>query len=493
MTFICRFANGNIQSITDEEGNTLTYTYDGLNQLVKAEDTKYNSTTTYAYDAGGNLIEERVYSGTGDDLDQMLIIPYEYNNSNWKDLLISYDGETITYDAIGNPLSYRGGMEFTWNGRKLTNIQRNGTSTSYEYNVNGIRERKTTGSVVTEFFLNGSTILAQKTNGNTMWFFYDSNGTRVGFTYLGQTYYYAYNAQGDVVQILDSSSNVVVEYEYGSWGEARNITGSMAWTIGEENPFRYRGYYYDSESGLYYLNARYYDPMTHRFVNPDNIIASNGDITSYNLFSYCSNDPVNFSDPTGNAEVAAGAGGGSDVLSIIGAIFFVVQEVDAIVHGRPSVLQEIGTSVLNLATQAGEALNNFLAPPKTLAQSTPDEMVDAVKTILEKDRKRKVYKQAWLEHGKVMTGKSVSYAEARASLESGSSQNFMCRNYLEAAALVAGIPDSFHDDRHLLNGKCRYETEGRYRHFHVYGHHGAPHIWYKGEEGITSESLEPYW
>lgn len=231
-------ANGNIQSITDQNGNTLTYTYDGLNQLIKAEDTKHNSTTTYTYDAGGNLTEERIYAGTGSNLQQMLIIPYSYGNSNWKDLLTSYDGEAITYDEIGNPLSYRGGMEFTWYGRNLTNLQGNNTSASYEYNVNGIRERKTVNNTVTEFFLSGSTILAQKSGSNTMWFLYDSNGTRVGFTYLGQSYYYAYNAQGDVVQILDSNSNVVVEYEYGPWGEMRNITGSMANTIGQENPFQ---------------------------------------------------------------------------------------------------------------------------------------------------------------------------------------------------------------------------------------------------------------
>lgn len=118
----------------------------------------------------------------------------------------------------------------------------------------------------------------------------------------------------------------------------RNITGSMADTIGEENPFRYRGYYYDSESGLYYLNARYYDPMTHRFINPDSIIASNGDITSYNLFSYCSNNPVNFSDPTGNAEAAAGAGAG---FPVIGFIFFIIEEIDAAIHGRPGLIQQI--------------------------------------------------------------------------------------------------------------------------------------------------------
>ena len=87
-------------------------------------------------------------------------------------------------------------------------------------------------------------------------------------------------------------------------GNTLSVTGSMASTLGVDNPFRYRGYYYDEESGLYYLNSRYYDPVTRRFVNADRQL--NSDILGNNLFAYCSNNPINYSDPSGNAWVLNG-------------------------------------------------------------------------------------------------------------------------------------------------------------------------------------------
>ena len=101
----------------------------------------------------------------------------------------------------------------------------------------------------------------------------------------------------DVLGLFDKSGGKVVEYTYDSWGKLISTTGSKAGTLGAANPFRYRGYYYDSESGLYYLNSRYYDPETGRFVNADGQI--NSDLLGKNLFAYCNNNPVNHSDPDG--------------------------------------------------------------------------------------------------------------------------------------------------------------------------------------------------
>ncbi len=117
--------------------------------------------------------------------------------------------------------------------------------------------------------------------------------------YEGDSYYYHYNLQGDVLALVDEIGEVVVEYTYDSWGNILSVTGSMASTLGVDNPFRYRGYYYDEESGLYYLNSRYYDPVTGRFVNADAYLGANGDMLAYNLFAYCSNNPINYSDPLG--------------------------------------------------------------------------------------------------------------------------------------------------------------------------------------------------
>jgi len=123
-----------------------------------------------------------------------------------------------------------------------------------------------------------------------MYFFYDQSGSPYALMYNGVTYYYILNGQGDVVRLVDSTGSVVASYEYDPYGKILSATGSMA----EVNPLRYRGYYYDSETGFYYVNSRYYDPGVGRFLNGDTVsyLGVNGDLTSFNLFSYCGNNPV---------------------------------------------------------------------------------------------------------------------------------------------------------------------------------------------------------
>ena len=176
----------------------------------------------------------------------------------------------------------------------------NGKALSFAYNESGIRTQKTVDGVTTEYYLDGSTVLAQKTGNNTVWYYYDCNGTREALEYGGQVYYYLYNAQGDVMALYDNDLNIVAEYTYDSWGRVLSITGSLAETVGKANPFRYRGYYYDSETELYYLNSRYYDPETGRWINADDQLAGvGGEALGYNLFAYCKNNPVNMSDHSG--------------------------------------------------------------------------------------------------------------------------------------------------------------------------------------------------
>ena len=102
-----------------------------------------------------------------------------------------------------------------------------------------------------------------------------------------------------MVRILNSSGTVVTEYTYDAWGLLLTTSGSMASTVGKYNPFRYRSYYYDTETGFYYLQSRYYDPTVGRFLNADGIIGANGGILGYNMFAYCNNNPVMHSDPSG--------------------------------------------------------------------------------------------------------------------------------------------------------------------------------------------------
>ena len=170
------------------------------------------------------------------------------------------------------------------------------------YGSDGIRYEKTVNGVVHKYYLMGSTITAETiidgTNTTYIEYFYDNYGP-YGFSIDGTFYYYVKNLQGDVTQIRDVNNNLTASYVYDAWGKVLSVTESNNNNIGSKNAIRYRGYYYDTESNLYYLNARYYDPQIKRFLNPDGILGANGDIIGYNMYAYCSNAPVLFNDFSG--------------------------------------------------------------------------------------------------------------------------------------------------------------------------------------------------
>ena len=158
------------------------------------------------------------------------------------------------------------------------------------------------GSTTTKYLLNGTQILAQTTNGITTSFFYDQQGNRVAMADGSNNfYYYLYNIQGDVVALADASTGkLAATYTYDAWGKC-TVTNASGYTIGTQNPFRYRGYYYDTETGLYYLNSRYYDPEVGRFISVD--CQLNGSVLGYNMFTYCENNPVNNADVSGQSPI----------------------------------------------------------------------------------------------------------------------------------------------------------------------------------------------
>ncbi len=278
-----------------------SYTYDAKNQLVRHDSVTQNCTITYAYDAGGNITSKSVYAYTTGDLTGKTAtdtVSYDYGNDAWKDELTSYDGEAIEYDEIGNPELYRGwGM--TWQGRQLTKAVKDKTVT-YTYDSEGIRTSKTVGSTTTKYLLNGTQILAQKTGSTTLSFFYDQQGNRVGMADgSNKFYYYIYNLQGDVIALADASTGkLAVTYTYDAWGKLIELKDTTANSVGTQNPFRYKGYYYDTETSLYYLQSRYYDPDTGRFISADGQL--NEGVLGYNMFAYCENNPINGSDPNGD-------------------------------------------------------------------------------------------------------------------------------------------------------------------------------------------------
>ena len=122
------------------------------------------------------------------------------------------------------------------------------------------------------------------------------------FKYADTMYYYIKNLQGDVVKIIDRLGNTKVTYTYDAWGKVLSQTDTSIYNLANLNPFRYRGYAYDYQTGLYYLQSRYYDPITGRFLNADDVAFTKSaeSVLSTNVFSYCENDAINNNDSTGH-------------------------------------------------------------------------------------------------------------------------------------------------------------------------------------------------
>jgi len=277
-------AAGNIVSYTAPGQATVVYTYDDLGQLLGAVG---DQTYTYTYDSVGNILTANGHT-------------YTYGNANWKDLLTAYDGQSITYDASGNPTSYYNGTRwnFTWkNGRCLATATDGTTSISYAYDSDGLRTTKTVGGVVHNYFYSGGQLLRETYGSNVLDFSYDASGYPYALKYNGTTYYYITNLQGDVMYLVDSTCATVASYAYDPYGNILSATGPMA----EINPLRYRGYYYDAELEMYYLQSRYYDPMVGRFINADDVslLGVKNALQSFDLFTYCENNPTFSVDYTG--------------------------------------------------------------------------------------------------------------------------------------------------------------------------------------------------
>ena len=216
-------------------------------------------------------------------------------------------------------------MSFTWkNGRQLATFKNSSSTVSYTYNADGVRIGKS-GSKTITYEVSGTQIISEKNGTNTTYYLYDENGSPIGLTYKGTTYFYRKNLQGDIINITDSTGAKVVTYTYNAWGKLMSMTGNME--LGGNNPFRYRGYYYDTESGLYYLNSRYYDPVTGRFVSPEpNVDCGEFDegaeLIGYNVYAYCANNPVVHKDDTGESIILCiliGAGIGLIAGGVFGA------------------------------------------------------------------------------------------------------------------------------------------------------------------------------
>lgn len=323
-------ARGNITAISETplaDGNYRTvavYAYDAQNQLTEEKQYSYSSTAvgavptittyTYTYDTAGNILTK---SKNG-----VVTQTYTYGNNQWRDLLTKYNSNSITYDSIGNPINYANENAlygFTWcNGRSLSTASVEGThryEVGYTYDADGIRTKKTVmpygspAAVHTYITQNGKVVRETIGTGSTakiLDFIYDESGKPFALKYSTNggssfaTYYYVLNLQGDVVKLVHYIPGFeyaeMASYTYDAWGNILRSSGTLA----EINPLRYRGYYYDNDTGFYYLQSRYYDPANHRLINADVYTSTDStDAISCNMFAYCRNNPINISDPNG--------------------------------------------------------------------------------------------------------------------------------------------------------------------------------------------------
>ena len=299
---------GNVTKVTENSSQTgKAYAYDAQGQLIREYDPDKKVWLGYKYDAGGNLTEVRSYpaaEGGSPEGEGTVIKKFVYGTA-WKDQLtaMTVEGTTrnFTYDANGNLLS-DGKYTYSWTkGSLLAKVTGDSLEATYTYDASGIRTSKTVNGVKTEYLTAGGSILAEKKNEKWQQYLYDGSGQLMAIRYKGADYYYIRDGLMCITGLVDANGGAVVNYRYDSWGKLISITGSMAGTLGKDNPYRFKGYYYDEETGMYYLKSRYYQPEICRFISADERISGIGGIMrGYNMYSYCFNNPINMIDPSGN-------------------------------------------------------------------------------------------------------------------------------------------------------------------------------------------------
>jgi len=274
-----------------------------------------------------------------------------YTYADNSDMLMSHNGESFTYDLIGNPITYRG-KAATWAyGRQLTSFDGN----TFSYDARGRRTAK--NGITFTYDSNGN--LIKQSNG--LEFFYDHTGV-FAFKYNGSTYFYRKDALENIVALLDNTGAVVVKYKYDAWGKCIIDASTTNTELANINPFRYRSYYFDTETGFYFLKTRYYDPEIGRFMTIDDLSYLDPDsINGLNLYAYCRNNPVMCVDPNGHLAISIG------LLMLIG---FVVGA--AIGAGSSAIGQFVGNGFTFEGFNWGQfALDTFLGGISGMLSMSP--------------------------------------------------------------------------------------------------------------------------
>ena len=321
-------------------GNPITYEYDTYGQLIRENNKILDKTFVYEYNDIGNIISVKTYNYTTEALGTVIAQRGFGYDTTHPDRLITCGNMSISYNAMGYPSVYNG-FAASWTRGKLTKLSKGNkilgtevhscsynafgqrTGTTYKYTQGtGIGSEMQVGMLLSSnksflydnrgrlisesstavYHLDGSENIKIK-------YLYDENSI-IGMLYTSgsttATYYFQRNLLGDVIGIYNTSGTKVGGYAYDAWGNYTITSDTTNYDVATANPIRYRGYYYDDNTNLYYLNARYYSPELRRFISPDDTAYLDPEMPNgLNLYCYCNNDPVNYADPSGHLSIAA--------------------------------------------------------------------------------------------------------------------------------------------------------------------------------------------
>lgn len=493
---------GNITEIKLGDKKIYEYAYDVHGRITKELDYVNKTGCTYGYTSTGNVVAKHIKEINNDgSLTNVRDIKYSYQNGEWADQLTQYDGQKITYDGTGNPIDYIDGKTFKWTrGRQLEQMTlKDGSSVTYKYNQDGLRTYKDTKESITNYQWDDSKLIRETVayKGDEkkydIWYFYNNDDEAIGFEYsevdnsniVKTPIYFEKNKQGDVIGLLDTKGKELVKYSYDAWGNIVDVSYENETAL-KLNHITYRGYYKDNESGFYYLQSRYYDSETGRFINADDVkILGIKDTSIYkdNLYCYCNNNVVNCTDPNGKSPIII-----YYAYEFIKACVILVGTVIAycsikkIMNSFKEYCKLVGNGMSGIAYTVVHGGKRAFSWGKSKIKKA----IKAVKAFTEvakaeakirsrvKRTSKTRYWSATLKKGYVDIGRPLSYSQA--VKEVSRRHNVFTVTKAEAKAVAKAAGNNKNPTKAEID-KGKNGIIGYYWHYHTYNRNGA-HVWY---------------
>lgn len=493
---------GNITEIKLGDKKIYEYAYDVHGRITKELDYVNKTGCTYGYTSTGNVVAKHIKEINNDgSLTNVRDIKYSYQNGEWADQLTQYDGQKITYDGMGNPIDYIDGKTFKWTrGRQLEQMTlKDGSSVTYKYNQDGLRTYKDTKESITNYQWDDSKLIRETVayKGDEkkydIWYFYNNDDEAIGFEYsevdnsniVKTPIYFEKNKQGDVIGLLDTKGKELVKYSYDAWGNIVDVSYENETAL-KLNHITYRGYYKDNESGFYYLQSRYYDSETGRFINADDVkILGIKDTSIYkdNLYCYCNNNVVNCTDPNGKSPIII-----YYAYEFIKACVILVGTVIAycsikkIMNSFKEYCKLVGNGMSGIAYTVVHGGKRAFSWGKSKIKKA----IKAVKAFTEvakaeakirsrvKRTSKTRYWSATLKKGYVDIGRPLSYSQA--VKEVSRRHNVFTVTKAEAKAVAKAAGNNKKPTKAEID-KGKNGIIGYYWHYHTYNRNGA-HVWY---------------